>query len=843
MLLLSLFACQQETKKTERSPIYLEMGQPYAGVSEGAIDFPIGAPMGGYSSRCNYLGDAGAPDNRQSQYALSFPPTVGIQTSSNAKVLWLEAGNSEIVLINVDVIYIFDGMIDDIESELSSMTGKNMDGKVMITASHTHNAPANFSDQIHFYLGGDRFNREIYTRFVSSVTEIAMDAYESKDAASIGISVHKDWDPDDLVYRDRRENNNELAVWDDVPPGYGKDPYLWMLRIDHLDGTPMGVFFNFGIHGTSLGDENAMISSDAPGHIERALEDWFDTPVVVSHFQGAGGDVSPAGTSEHGSEYARMEGIGQFAAELLYAAWEDTPTASEELKIESVTHAIPQGLEVIEVRRDGEVDWHYNPYEEGYIPDDIIFDDNGEILSPLDEFNAKYGAAFCGYDDPLISTGTIGAQAYPYNGCMQVELVSYILNGIFSLDEFYEDGEAPLPLPDTLKANTSAARLGPVSLRTTEGEDTNSDILVGFFPGEVTGMYAEQFRRRSKSELGYEHTLTVGYAQDHEGYLLIPEDWLAGGYESNINVWGPLQGEHIMEGNLKMAKDHLETDFIEPQDLTGEWGITAYPDRPIPDDAPDETPLAGTASDSTPEDLYTPIEALTPTHTPETNINRVQGVAQFIWEGGDPGVDSPLVILEYNNGGTWEEVQTASGRSINQNLPDILLAHLPTPLYPYDAMQSHQYWVAWQAVGSDFERVGIPLGEYRFHIYGQSADGLASEWPWPSSPYELTSPSFMVEAAEIDITIDETSIIASINAPDWGYRLIDVEGSSHGGNPVTQPILSVTDEDGSESVLEGNITYEFGQTRIEASIPSNARSILIEDFYGNTGLLELGDPE
>ena len=93
MILLSLFACQTDIPKTEREPLYLESGNPIAGTAEGPIDFPIGAPMGGYSSRCNYLGGAGSPDNRQSQYALAFSPTVGIQTNLFAEVLWLEAGN------------------------------------------------------------------------------------------------------------------------------------------------------------------------------------------------------------------------------------------------------------------------------------------------------------------------------------------------------------------------------------------------------------------------------------------------------------------------------------------------------------------------------------------------------------------------------------------------------------------------------------------------------------------------------------------------------------------------------------------------------------------------------
>ena len=33
-------------------------------------------------------------------------------------------------------------------------------------------------------------------------------------------------------------------------------------------------------------------------------------------------------------------------------------------------------------------------------------------------------------------TGTIGSQIPPYDGCMQVELVSYIINGVFQLADF-----------------------------------------------------------------------------------------------------------------------------------------------------------------------------------------------------------------------------------------------------------------------------------------------------------------------------------------------------------------------------------------------------------------------
>ena len=295
MIWLCLLACnknnKEDTSSTEEpyEPIYLESGVPIAGMAEGLLDFPIGSPMGGYSNRCGYLGGASKVDRRQSAYVEAFIPSVGVQTNAKGKALWLEAGNQHTVMLKADVIYSFDKLVDDVEHELENALGwekGTLDGHVSITASHTHHGPGNFSDQIHFYLGGDRYNEESYRRFRDSLTNIALEAYNTREEAAIGFSVHKDWDNEDLVYKDRRSENNDLVVWDDVEPGYDKDPYLWMLRVDRTDGTPIGMWFNFGIHGTLLGDENPMLSGDVTTHIERALEDKFDNPIVINHVQG-----------------------------------------------------------------------------------------------------------------------------------------------------------------------------------------------------------------------------------------------------------------------------------------------------------------------------------------------------------------------------------------------------------------------------------------------------------------------------------------------------------------------------------------------------------------------------
>ena len=850
MLYLLLAACGEPSAPIDRTALSITPGPPRAGVAERPIDFPVGAPLGGYSSRCSYLGGDGEVDKRQSAYSLAFSSSAGIQTRPMAKALWLENGDQHLVILKADVIYSYDNLVEAVEDELIAATGEDLDGRVTIAASHTHNAPANFSDQIHFYLGGDRYNEEVFRRFVASLTEAALAAYDSRDTARIGLSIATDWDPEDRVYHDRRKENDALAVWDDAEPGYGKDPHLWMLRVDDADGDPLGVFFNFGVHGTSLGNDNAMISTDSTGHIELALQERFDTPVVVSHLQGAGGDASPSGDSAHGQEYAVLEGLGEAAADTLYAQWEATATSADPISLETVSHAIPQSLDQIAVSRDGAVDWRYaafNP-DDSFVPDDIIYDESGEIISPIDEFNVQYGGVFCGYNDPLISAGTIGSAIYPYNGCMNVELISFVLNGIFSLEDFWEGGEAPLPLPSSLQANTTASLIGDLTITTPEGDTLTDDLLIGFFPGETTAMYTEQFRRRAQAELGISYAMVVGYAQDHEGYLLIPEDWLLGGYEPNINVWGPLQGEHIMEGMLEAA-DQLLTEAREPQDPQGLWQPTTYPERDLPTLAPDTTAAAGQALDAVPDYLFVPPALTLPSEAkgdealiavqPPAEVPRVQGIAQLVWEGGDPGVDTPLVVLEREEGGVWEEVTTPSGRAVTSDLPDILLTYTPDPLYPFDAPQQHTWWASWQAVDHAFDRPGMPTGTYRLHVYGHSYDGGAETWPWPSTDYEVISSTFAVTTAAVSLSATEDSISAWLAGPSWGYRLVDMEGSSAGANPLTGATLSWLLSDGTTIEDDAIATSSGGITTFAVTAPDDATYAIVTDAYGNSGQIAL----
>jgi hypothetical protein len=202
-------------------------------------------------------------------------------------------------------------------------------------------------------------------------------------------------------------------------------------------------------------------------------------------------------------------------------------------------------------------------------------------------------------------------------------------------------------------------------------------------------------------------------------------------------------------------------------------------------------------------------------------------------------VDLPTVVLEREIDGEWIEVTSYSGRPITDTEPDILLSHTPDPLYPYTDAQEHRWWAGWQAVGHVWDRAGVPEGSYRLHVYGQTFAGDATTWPWPVDDYEIVSDTFEVLPVEISLSIEEDVLLAWIEAPTWGYRLVDMDGDSHGANPVHDLTLTWLLEDGSETSEIPETSTDNEVTVAEITMPEGAVGILVEDRYGNLGQLDL----
>lgn len=829
----------------------VEAGQLQAGASEAYLELPAGTPLSGYTARCGCLGGVSRPDTRDSAYTTMFVESSGVHIMPGIKVIWLDNGNERMVWVKHDLIYSWEGIVEALTERLEAETGEELSGNVIHSANHNHSGFGDFSGDVAFFLGHDKYNEEIFQTLIDQTVAVALDARAKLQPAKMGVGWAKDWDPDGRVYRDRRGENDQLQIWPDQVPGFGKDPYLTVFRIDDLQDQPIAVAFGFGMHPYVTSESSSLVSADATNLIERTIAEEFDHPVVAMHFQTAGGDTSVAGTDDGP---ARMETVGEYARDAILDVWGRTPTTADPITFEVHSQHVSMRPEDIHVTRGGTVDWRYAPYNpsEDFEPDDKIFDANGKLISPIDEFNtpSNAGAVFCGTGDLDLPIGGLASGEPPYDKCLSVDILSRLIKGFFSLTE----EQVALPLASTVRAGTAAARFQGLPTLFPDGTTGTNDLLIGFFPGEPGHSYAEAWRRDAARE-GYEQALLVGYSMDHEGYLLPVEDWMIGEYEADVFLWGPLGGEHLLERTLEYAVSVLESPVHEARPAGK--GPTPWTPYPMPTEAPDTSPNPVRVT-ALPEEFWWPDDSelgsghpgFTPMLEVPDEVQRVRGQVQLAWEGGDPGVDRPMVVLERQEGDAWVPVTTPGGHLVNSHGHDMIVTYTPQPLFPSEAPQQHYWWVVWQAVGHVRDRAGLPVGTYRLVVRGDRYVSGAT-YPWSTEAYEVIGDAFELVPAplRVELSEDAAELWVSLDAPVDGFRMIDVEGASRGPNPLRGDVtVRWLDADGAEiSALTMPAGPPVGgRTRLPASVtdrigpPEGTARIEVVDAWGNRGGVDVG---
>lgn len=841
-----------------------EPGALVAGASRGSLELPVGLPLAGFTGRDRSFGGDPGPDARDSDYTTDFQASGGWQTDMPVQALWLSDGARHAVIVRLDLIYSYDDLTEEIGRRLTEATGIDLTDSVFTTTSHSHSSPGTFTNATIFFLGSDMYSEEIFSRVADQATEQALAAYERLEPARIGLGIDEAFDPipEGAIFRDRRSENDHLLGPGGILTGEGwKDERASLLRVDAVDGDPIAALFAFGIHGTIMGGSNALASTEAGGHIGALLNERYGGPVWM-FAQGAGGDASPAGRH---SEFARMEYLAEVSAERILSLYEATTTSDDPVVIEPVQRYVPQNRDVVRVTRGGTVDLHYEPYQPEWSDappyvDEELYDLYGEVASPLDEFWARHGAALCG--NPSISIPTFGLDVeHPaYKSCITMES-GYVLFRI-AFSEYFQSEEEDwqLPLPDTASAMLGALGLRSIPVTTLSDDGSNEavkDVALAFAPGEPTTLWTQFLRARAAEEAGVPEVVVLGYAMDHEGYLLTTEDWLLAGYEPSITIWGPLQGEYLLERFVDLLP--LATSpALEDPDWPDWPGETPYPERSIPTVVPDDTPDAGTTPPEVPELTWVrPGQAEPSDVQPASTLRRMQDNARFVFWGNDPAMGNPRVIVEREVGAdVWEPLVTPAGNPVSDAMPDLIVTYTPLPLFGSvdepDPVRQHLYVAEWQAVETwaGLESApGLPLGRYRLHASGSRRDPSDTEPPFDGVAWDLASEPFEVVPATVEVQLDEdlgegiVVLRARYAAPPAGYRLLHLDRDRHQTVPLVPAPGGLIVSD-SEPLPATTLGEEGGWTRIEVDLSGRAGvvEVTLDDGFGNEGgvTLDLG---
>ncbi len=802
---LSVAHCTFETPRaTAGSGGTVTAGAVLAGTAEVILDMPIGATQGAYASRANIAGNL-PTDGRVSPVSGRFQASIGVETAPRAKVLALQVGDEQLILVKLDLGVAPDGLAYDVASAL----GDAYAGKVVIATGHSHASWGHLVPNPVLTIGFGVFHSDLYARVRNQITTAAREAIAARVPAKIGVHHDGNFDPENRVSRDRRAANDALMG------GKRKDRDLFVLRVDTAAGAPLAVVPIFGVHGTILDGDNNIVSTETTGAIERAVEEAFDSKVLVMHLQGAAGDVSPAGRGETTCgaqkpcyDFAAVESVGREAREAILAAWTSAGsklTATSEMEV--LTRSIVEGPDAASFAiRNGAL--RYAPWDPEREPDGVVYEADGKtVKSPIDEFNAQAGAALCGEGTSLPAKGLLGvSDLLPYRACVLLPSAHRLIQGV--LNQPVEQS----PLCSTTRTVVSALRIG--------------DFLVATLPGEPVTLLADKLR--AASPLGAEKTAVVGYAQSHMGYLLTPEDWLAGGYEPSINVWGPLEGERILEGAAEVLKL-----AVTPTRENAENGTRVKLGGGVTTPAGVASPTAGTVPSVLPEKLATRSGEKPLTAQPKATIERLQN-ATFVFEGSTPLLGNPRVHVEREEGSSFVALKTRSGRTVADG--EVIVTYTPFPVNAQPADVTNHYYVAeWQAVmprgleGESYaSRMALPTGRYR----------LVADWPG----YSLASTPFTVAAASLGVTAATSAggvaLTVSYDATG-GFRLLDDEVPSNGKIPARTRPVTVQFANGTGNVGSAQSTSTAADGTLTLTVPSGATRVTVRDAAGNEGTATL----
>ena len=252
-----------------------------------------------------------------------------------ARALALKSGGTTAVLVSIDAVAIGgigrikDNFLPNIRTVLKKELGI-APANTLFNASHCHG----------------RVHPETEARTIQAIRQAVKNLVPVKVGAGVGKETR--------IMENRRlqlKNGREVDVRRaySLPPdnkvaAVGPvDPDIGVLRLDHLDGKPLAVVYNFACHPIQNTPE-AGNSADITGFSSRTIEENLDC--IALFVQGAGGDINPISYKDvnhlHSAEpLGLMLGLSTLRAVRKIRTHPDQPLKvhSEKLKLPRADHS------------------------------------------------------------------------------------------------------------------------------------------------------------------------------------------------------------------------------------------------------------------------------------------------------------------------------------------------------------------------------------------------------------------------------------------------------------------------------------------------------------------------
>lgn len=239
-------------------------------------------------------------------YGIHHNVVKGIATPIYARAFVLRREGRKVAFVNAEIcfctVYLKAGVVRMLQERHPELGFT--DANVMITAQHTHSAPGGFTQHFLYNLVQPGFQQEVYEKFRDGIVEAIVAADANARPGKMTLAKG-DFAPDiDVAFnRSLRAYNKNPDIERPLAPeeaALGVDRTMKLLRFEDMDGKPIGALNFFGVHTTSLSNDNTKICSDNKGYAAQYLEHALnqssnpdDHHVVTAFAQDVCGDVTP----------------------------------------------------------------------------------------------------------------------------------------------------------------------------------------------------------------------------------------------------------------------------------------------------------------------------------------------------------------------------------------------------------------------------------------------------------------------------------------------------------------------------------------------------------------------
>lgn len=220
----------------------------------------------------------------------------GMTDPLQSHAMVVESGGGRIVVVGVDLIGLPKALADEIIAEAAGRTGIPPDA-FLIACSHTHSGPYTAEGLYSFQVTDAEYLSSLPDRIAASVEQ----AVERVEPATMHIGrslVHHGLHNRRVICPDGKVMNtwmptalNDLELIPQVLGTAGPvDPELWVVRFDRLDGSTLGVFYNFSLHTNSKSGRTW--SADYPCVVAELMREEYGPDVISVYTPGACADIN-----------------------------------------------------------------------------------------------------------------------------------------------------------------------------------------------------------------------------------------------------------------------------------------------------------------------------------------------------------------------------------------------------------------------------------------------------------------------------------------------------------------------------------------------------------------------